>query len=355
MEKSVREAENEEQAGLYIHIPFCKTKCPYCNFYSVKYTPEAAEEYVKKLISEMGKYAGMEFDTLYFGGGTPSIIGAKLLGEIISAVRKTFTLSPNSEITVECNPSDDLPQLFRSYATFGVNRVSIGMQSAVKAERLALGRTADRDTVMRAVDAARKAGITNISLDLMLGTPKQTMAGLQETLQFVKKAAVPHISAYMLKIEEGTPFYKMRPKLALPAEDTVADMYLYLVAELEKMGIMQYEISNFAFPRFESKHNIKYWRLVPYLGLGPTAHSLLAGKRFFYDEAFKLQDEGEGGSAYERIMLGLRLKEGIEKRLISKDISRYIEMGFMEEKGERVSFTPRGFLVSNTILSDILS
>ncbi len=345
----------EEKAGLYIHIPFCKNKCPYCNFYSVKYTPAAAEEYVKKLISEMENYTGLEFDTLYFGGGTPSIIGSKLLGEIITAVQKTFTPAPNSEITVECNPSDDLPHLFKDYAAFGVNRVSIGMQSAVREERLALGRTADKDTVLRAVEAARKAGIENISLDLMLGTPKQTMAGLGETLQFIKETTVPHISAYMLKIEEGTPFYKMQPKLALPTEDTVADMYLFMVEELEKMGLMQYEISNFALPGFESKHNIKYWHLVPYLGLGPTAHSFLNGKRFYYDEAFKLQYEGEGGNTDEAIMLGLRMKEGIEKSLIKKDISRYIDMGFMEEREGRVAFTPKGFLVSNTILADILS
>lgn len=342
-----------DTAGLYIHIPFCKNKCPYCNFYSVKYEESAAGEYAARLIGEMPKYRGLRFDTVYFGGGTPSVVKPEMIGEILSAAREYFELDAESEITIECNPSSDLQGAFARYASFGINRVSIGMQSAVKEERLALGRTAGKAQIKAAVAAARAAGIENISLDVMLGTPKQTAAGLGETLDFIRETAVPHISAYMLKVEEGTPFYKMQNRLFLPHEDAVADMYLETVSRLESIGLFQYEISNFARPGFESRHNSKYWRLAPYLGLGASAHSFLGGERFYYDSDFHRVPDGRGGTKEEEIILGLRLKSGVDKALV-KDCTPYIKAGFMEEHGGRLSFTPRGFLVSNTIIAQLL-
>lgn len=343
-----------EKAGLYIHIPFCANKCPYCDFYSVKYEKEAAESHAKQLISEFEKYKGAEFDTVYFGGGTPSILEPEIIGDILSGAKKAFKIDKNSEITIECNPSKNLERDFKKYAEYGINRISLGMQSAVKAERLALGRRAGKEDVAKAILDAKSAGITNISLDLMLGTPKQTLDGLNETFEFIKEMNVAHISAYMLKIEENTPFYKLQNKLELPNEDTVSDMYLMTVEGLAQMGFKQYEISNFSKPGFESRHNMKYWELVPYLGIGKSAHSFWNGKRFYYDKDFNIVDDGAGGSKEEQIMLGLRLKKGIKKSLIKRDLTPYIKAGYMKECGDRISFTPKGFLVSNTIISELI-
>ena len=339
--------------GLYIHIPFCFNKCPYCDFYSVKYEKLLAEKYIERLTAEFEKYRGAEFDTVYLGGGTPSILAPELIGNLFEAIYKNFSIDKDSEITIECNPSKDLANDFKQYASFGINRISLGMQSAVKEERLALGRRASKEDVAKAIFDAKAAGITNISLDLMLGTPKQTLAGLDETFSFIEKTGVTHISAYMLKIEENTPFYKLQNKLALPDEDTVSDMYLKTVERLASLGFEQYEISNFSKPGFESRHNIKYWELVPYLGIGISAHSFWNGRRFYYDKDFNIVDDGEGGGIDERIMLGLRLKKGIKKSLIKRDVTPYIKAGFMEENGENISFTPKGFLVSNAIIAEL--
>lgn len=343
-----------KKAGLYIHIPFCASKCPYCDFYSVKYDEKTAEEYVERLCAELEKYRGAAFDTVYFGGGTPSVLNSELICRILSKARKCFDIDKNSEITIECNPSKDLSADFKEYKKAGINRVSIGMQSAVKTERLALGRIAGSEQVAKTVDDARSAGIYNISLDVMLGTPKQTMEGLASTFDFIRQMGVPHISAYMLKIEQGTPFFKLQDKLELPSEDEVADMYLETVAQLEKMGLMQYEISNFARPGFESRHNVKYWNLNEYLGIGKSAHSFWNGRRFYYDKDFNIVQEGNGGGDDEKIMLGMRLASGVEKSLIKKDYSVYVKAGLLKEIGSRVAFTPNGFLVSNTILADLI-
>lgn len=340
--------------GLYIHIPFCASKCPYCDFYSVKYEGDAAEKYTARLIQEFRKYQGAEFDTVYFGGGTPSILEAEFIEKIMDEIKTCFKIDENSEITIECNPGKNLKDDFVRYAAAGINRISLGMQSAVKKERLALGRIAGKEEVSKAIYDAKCAGITNISLDLMLGTPKQTIGSLEETLEFISQADVTHISAYMLKIEENTPFYRLRDKLALPDDDTVSEMYLKAVEHLKIMGFNQYEISNFAKPGYESRHNIKYWQLIPYLGIGASAHSFWNGRRFYYDQDFNIIDDGTGGSDEEKIMLGLRLKSGIKKSLIKKDFTPYIKAGFMEEKGENISFTPKGFLVSNTIISEFI-
>lgn len=342
-----------QKAGLYIHIPFCRSKCPYCDFYSVKYDERQAEKYVDVVIDEMNAYSGA-FDTIYFGGGTPSILESEQLGRLISAARSRFDIADNSEITVECNPSKNLERDFYDYAAFGVNRVSIGMQSARNEERFALGRRAGQAEVTAAVNAAKAAGISNVSLDVMLGTPGQTLDSLDVTFDFIDKMNVTHISAYMLKIEQGTRFYDMQSRLDLPDDDTVSEMYLKTVASLAALGFSQYEISNFAKPGFESRHNLKYWELAPYLGLGKTAHSLWHGRRFYYDRNFCKIDDGAGATDDERVMLGLRLAKGIDKSLIKKDCSQYIKSGFMLERGGKIALTPQGMLVSNVIIGELL-
>lgn len=342
-----------EKSGLYFHIPFCKSKCPYCDFYSVKYDEELAIRYTDEIIQIMKQYQG-SFDTVYFGGGTPSVISAELIGKILNEARRQFYIAPDSEITIECNPSKDLSEDFEKYAEYGINRISLGMQSARNEERFALGRSAGRVQVEKAIADARRAGIENISLDLMLGTPKQTLDTLDESLDFIKSVGVPHISAYMLKIEQGTRFFEMREKLILPNEDETCEMYLKTVKALSEMGLTQYEISNFAKSGYESRHNLKYWNLVDYLGIGKSAHSFWQGERFFYDCNFKKISDGTGGGRDEKIMLGLRLNKGIEKSLIDVDYSELVKAGLLVDGNDRISLTPKGMLVSNYVINYLM-
>lgn len=344
---------NNERSGLYFHIPFCKSKCPYCDFYSVKFDEASAQQYVQEICDEIKQYQGI-FDTVYFGGGTPSILPPELIGKILDCARTQFEISDDAEITVECNPSKDLSEDFKKYASYGVNRISVGMQSAVDSERFALGRVAGRNEVERTINYARQSGIENISLDLMLGTPKQTIESLDYSFDFIKSVGVPHVSAYMLKIEEGTKFFQMRDRLVLPDDDTVGEMYLKTVDTLASFGIKQYEISNFAVPGFESRHNTKYWTLTPYLGIGKSAHSFWGGKRFFYDIEWNKIDDGTGGDKEEQIMLGLRLAKGIDKSLVDRDFAEFVKMGYVADLGERIALTPKGMLVSNTIINYII-
>lgn len=344
---------NNERSGLYFHIPFCKSKCPYCDFYSVKFDEASAQRYVQEICDEIKQYQGI-FDTVYFGGGTPSILPPELIGKILDCARAQFEISDDAEITVECNPSKDLSEDFKKYALYGVNRISVGMQSAVDSERFALGRAAGRNEVERTINYARQSGIENISLDLMLGTPKQTIESLDYSFDFIKSVGVPHVSAYMLKIEEGTKFFQMRDRLVLPDDDTVGEMYLKTVDTLASFGIKQYEISNFAVPGFESRHNTKYWTLTPYLGIGKSAHSFWGGKRFFYDREWNKIDDGTGGDKEEQIMLGLRLAKGIDKSLVDRDFAEFVKMGYVADLGERIALTPKGMLVSNTIINYII-
>lgn len=339
--------------GLYFHIPFCRSKCPYCDFYSVKYEKDLAEKYVDRLIDEIKKYNG-SFDTIYFGGGTPSILEPELIGKIIFASKSQFDIAKNVEITVECNPSKNLERDFEKYAEYGVNRISLGMQSARNEERFALGRVAGKSEVAKAINDAKKSGITNISLDVMLGTPKQTIDSLDETFEFIDKMDVTHISAYMLKIEEGTKFFELKDRLDLADEDIVARMYLKTIDSLKSLGFNQYEISNFSKIGYESRHNLKYWELNEYLGIGATAHSLWGGKRFFYDKSFSIIDDGIGGTEEERIMLGLRLNKGIDKSLIKRDFSQFVKIGLIDDLGKKIALTPNGMLVSNVIINELI-
>lgn len=343
-----------KKSGLYIHIPFCKSKCPYCDFYSVKYDCKNAEIYANLVINEMQKYEG-SFDTIYFGGGTPSIIEAELIGKIINSAKEHFDIDENSEITIECNPSKDLSDDFKKYKSYGINRIGLGMQSAVDKERFALGRSAGKTQVEKAINDARNAGIENISLDLMLGTPKQTLQSLDESFDFIDKMNIQHISAYMLKLEEGTKFYEMQDKLALPNEDETSDMYLKAIKCLSNLGFEQYEISNFAKKGYQSKHNNKYWELTEYLGIGKSAHSFWNGKRFFYDENMQIVQDGIGGTKDEAIMLGLRLTKGIDKKLVSKPYEQFIKMGLMAENKTNIFLTPQGMLVSNLIINELIN
>ena len=360
--------------GLYLHIPFCKSKCPYCNFYSFSGKDTQKGEYTSvlkdRIVSSISTLQ-CKVDTLYIGGGTPSVLGAKNLAALVNTCK--FFLTDNAEITVECNPYGLDEDFFKILYDCGVNRISLGLQSAVDSERRNLGRLSDRNQVENAVKTAQKVGFENITLDVMLGVPNQTEKSLSETLDFCISLGVPHISAYMLKLEENTHFYKNQHKYNFPDDDLTADLYLQMCETLENQGIMQYEISNFAKKGFESQHNLKYWHCEEYLGLGPSAHSFLDGKRFYFDRDFQAFmngnspiDDGFGGDFTEYAMLNLRLVEGINEdtvlerfgHKIPKEIYEksqiFIDNGYMIADNTFLKLTRKGFLLSNSILSEIL-
>lgn len=341
--------------GLYIHVPFCLTKCPYCDFYSVSYSRSAVREYAQAVMRNLSRYAE-PFDTVYFGGGTP-ILAAEYVGEILSCVR----LSGGAEVTVEANPCLCLPDTLSALKKGGVNRLSIGVQSLDGEELAALGRRHSAAQAENAVLAAESAGFDNISADIMLAVPRQTRASLSRTIARLAELPLTHISAYLLKIEPATPFGADPPET--PDEDETAELYLHAVGELEAHGFAQYEISNFSKKGFESRHNLKYWRREEYLGIGAAAHSFYNEKRFAVPRdaaAFMaapvqpaVLTDGAPDINEERIMLGLRLAEGIPQELWKPHEKqlRFIPREYYEINDGRLSLTPRGFLLSNEIIA----
>ena len=352
--------------GLYIHIPFCISKCNYCDFYSVKVTDSIKKDYVKALIKEIkqwGDSLSRPIDTIYFGGGTPSLI-SEFLAEIMNAVKSAFCVLENAEITMEMNPADNSKEVLKFALKAGINRLSIGAQSGDNNELKILGRRHTAEQTVETVKLARNLGFENISLDIMLGLPYSTPESLSKNLDFITGLNPEHISAYILKIEENTQFYKIYDSLNLPDEDKTADQYLQMCEYLESKDYEHYEISNFARKNRVSRHNLKYWELEEYLGLGPAAHSFIDGKRFYYNRSLNefikgtspLPD-GEGGSEQERIMLGLRLNKGVEiipdQRLAGK-IQILERNGLLTLNRNRIVLTNKGMLLSNSIITEIL-
>ncbi len=359
--------------GVYLHIPFCAQKCPYCDFYSTKWRIDAEERFLAAMKREISRYAAENIaaDTLYFGGGTPSLIRPQTIAALIQSVKEIFLLSDDAEITLECNPCTVTPARAAAWKEAGVNRVSLGMQSANAEELKLLGRRHTPTQVKTAVDTLQSAGIHNLSLDLMLAVPRQTRESLQNTLDFAVTLPVQHISAYLLQIEPGTPFAGSPLISDCPSEDDAAVMYLQTVETLKNAGFAQYEISNFARAGFESRHNLKYWRCEEYLGFGSAAHSFFHGKRFCYPESLKAftADAPQvevtlGGSAEEYAMLRLRLSEGVslhefshrggDASLLQKRAEKFRQAGLLTCEADRVALTEKGFLLSNTVIGDLL-
>ncbi len=370
-------------AGLYLHLPFCRSKCPYCDFYSLssRAAREKTDAYLDALCDELktGRRAAAftgngrpTLSSIYVGGGTPSAVPAEKLAKVLETALCSFPVEDGAEVTVEANPASADGAFFRAMKAAGANRISLGMQSAVDAERRALGRTAGFDGVKRAVCAARDAGFENLSLDLMLGVPGQTAESLELSIARCVALAPEHISAYLLQLEEGTPFYNRWDALDLPEEDAVCDMYRALVRRLREYGFWQYEISNFARPGFESRHNLNYWRCGQYLGVGAAAHSFLNGRRFYYPrdlDAFIAGgapvDDGEGGTPDEFVMLALRTTRGLVYRDYEAYFGAPADQKYaaaarrLPEKYVCVSdggfaLSEEGFLLSNTLIAEIL-
>ena len=363
--------------GLYIHIPFCRQKCAYCDFYSLPSREDKMDAYTDALIRHIREVAprteSHRVDTVYFGGGTPSYLGAERLRSILRAVMKGCPVTRDAEITLEANPDSacDIKAL-RTLRRAGFNRLSLGVQSADDGLLRAIGRIHTFAQVQQSVTAARKAGFRNISMDLIYGLPGQTMQQWDDTLSAVIALAPEHISCYGLKLEPGTPLYERRLEETFPDDDAQAYMYLYAVTALEQNGYGQYEISNFAKPGYESRHNLKYWRMQEYAGFGPGAHSDFGGVRYAYVRDLDgyiggrlILSESESDATltrdYEYVMLSLRTAEGIDRRYFETTYrQRFQPMEELLVQYERAGLacrtengwrlTPRGFLVSNSII-----
>ena len=371
--------------GIYIHIPFCKSKCDYCDFYSLAGEEEQMDHYQKALLTHMKAFLPLlkrrAVDSIYFGGGTPSYYGEKRLRELLAFLHRHLSVSRQAEITVECNPDSIDARSAARLRRAGVNRISLGMQSANPQQLRCVHRVHTVRQVDQAVSDVRKAKIKNLSLDLIYGLPGQTQEDWLETLSKAVSLSPEHLSCYGLKVEAGTPLaQRVSEGEVLPDEDHQADLYLAAVDFLQKAGYRQYEISNFSRTGRESRHNLKYWMGREYVGFGPGAHSYFNGCRYAYARSLNAYIQGvEIGEppisesetisgeelAREYLMLRMRTLRGIEEweyrrsfGLNFEPIGRRLEFferhHWAEQSDRRWHFTPEGFLVSNTLIVDLL-
>ena len=378
--------KNKKPLGIYIHVPFCRSKCQYCDFYSVTTKESKLLEDYRKAICEHIREAGGQapdylVDTIYFGGGTPSYFGPDGMAAILTAIRKSFDVSPAAEITFEANPDSVDKRLLRRLRSEGFNRVSLGIQCDNDEILEKIGRP---HSYLQAVDAyklIRRKGFRNVSVDLMYGLPGQSLEEWQETLKNVLKLTPEHISCYGLKVEEGTPLYDVQEFANLADDDTQADMYLSAIEILKKRGYRQYEISNFCRKGHVSRHNLKYWNGEEYLGFGPDAASDFGGRRFTavrdvhaYIEGIRtggmvlreMQDVPPRDRAGEYLMMRLRTAMGIEPDEYERKfllpfapleaaLETFRQRGWATHTFDgRWRLTPEGFLLSNSIISDLL-
>ena len=373
--------------GIYIHIPFCRSKCDYCDFYSLAGREDRMAGYQKALLAHLKETAfaakGFSVDTIYFGGGTPTFYGEKRLRELLAAVKKHYAVDKDAEVTLEANPDSADFKPLKALRKAGFNRISLGIQSACPAELAAVHRPHTVEQGDGAVAAARRAGFANLSLDLIYGLPVQTVSSWQNTVEHVLTLEPEHLSCYGLKVEEGTP---LAARVAageerLLSDDAQATLYLWTVSRLAQAGYEQYEISNFARPGYASRHNLRYWLTQPYIGFGPGAHSDFGGRRYswVWDLDGYIKGVLEGGKlldtqdlipqeerSSEYLMLRLRTAAGIEEweyrgtyfmdfAPIEERLREFAAQGWAVKTPQgRWRFTPKGFLVSNQLIGDLL-
>ena len=371
--------------GLYIHIPFCRSKCAYCDFYSLSGQEEQMNSYQQALLAHLAESApmaaGYTVDTVYFGGGTPSYYGEKRLTELLRHIKKLYQVDKHAEITTEANPDSVNLKMLKRLRRAGFNRISLGVQSADNAQLVSIGRPHSFEQAEQGVQWARAAGFDNVSIDLIYGLPGQDQDSWKDTVERALRLEADHISAYGLKIEEGTPlFRRVQEGEQLPDDDVQADCYLWTVERLAQAGYEQYEISNFAKNGLFSRHNIKYWLTQPYMGFGPGAHSDFGGRRYSFlrDLSGYIKGVLEGGiivdeddtipqkeRSCEYLMLRLRTCQGIEEREyrntyrmnfspLEKKLLEFEQNGLACRVGERWRLTAEGFLLSNYIISSLL-
>jgi len=380
--------------GIYISVPFCRTKCSYCNFASDVFSRAMFEKYVNRVCAniirsdhiaeEMGGQFEREVDSIYLGGGTPTVLEGAQLIRMFDAVRSQFTVTPEAEITVECAPGTLTPQMLDTLLQCGVNRVSLGVQSFVDREAASVGRLHKRTTTLDDIARLRASGITNINIDLIAGLPHQTAESWRESLRETIATGAPHVSVYMLEVDEdsrlgreliagGTRYHAH----FVPDEEAVADFYIEACETLQAAGAAQYEISNFARVGFESRHNLKYWTRQPYIGFGVDSHSMLRSRspeveavRFSTSDSLEKYTAGSTlqrmavsntAALEETLFLGLRLNRGLDLRKLETTfgssmldelrptVSGLISDGLLHQSGDNIRLTPRGRLVSNEV------
>ncbi len=381
----------EKKLGIYIHIPFCMKKCLYCDFYSIPAANELLKSlYLDALMLHMDEHIlqlqPYTVDSIYFGGGTPSLLSAEQIKAILKKIKKNFYVSSKCEITLETNPGTVDKEKLAAFRKAGINRLSIGCQSFYDSDLKVCGRIHSAHDNVMTLDWAHKEGFKNINVDIMFGLPGQSLQNVLSSIERAVKLGATHISLYGLKIEEGTPFYTLQAqnKLALPDEDAESDMYYVSCEMLRKLGFKHYEISNFARPGYESVHNLKYWNCDEYIGFGASAHSFFSGKRFCYKNSASLYiknftdsfdgpgivdkciDVQFGTQMAEYVMLRMRLGEGIvcdefrrrfgrtfESVYLSK-MTPFLRSGHIVKTKNGYAFTERGMYVSNYILSRMI-
>ena len=368
-------------AGIYIHIPFCLSKCPYCDFYSVVGDEIIIDRFNDALLDEIQltartKWKNRVYTSIYFGGGTPPLLSAEKIGSIIHSLRQTFNITPNAEISLEANPESITSVFLKNIKNQGVNRISIGVQSFDDNLLKLLGRVHNSETAEKAINSAFKAGFENIGIDLIFGIPGQTVSLWQDTLHRAIKKKPVHISAYGLTIESGTPFEEMinKGELVPVDSDTQAEMYNTLHQTLTDKGYVRYEISSYAKPGFECRHNLKYWTDQKYLGLGPSAHSYYTKYRKSsyknLDKYIASINNGKPPIAFkemltpeqksqERLMLGLRTTLGVELMAVKDAIdinmmATFIRDGYLKKEVDRIALTDKGFLFADEIIVKLL-
>ena len=388
--------------GLYISIPFCRSKCTYCNFASGVYPASEHARYVDRLIADMagaGNWAarmGVELprrvDTVYLGGGTPSLLAPELLARLFRAIRAEFDLEPDAEITVECAPGQLADEMLEALVAAGVNRVSLGVQSFIDREAASSGRLHNRAVVLADVMRLRAARICNLNVDLIAGLPGQTFVSWEESLMVMAAladAGLPHASVYMLEVDQDSRLGrevlsagKRYHADLVPSDDAIAQMYTQSIERLNTAGLEQYEISNFCRPGFQSRHNLRYWRRRPYLGLGLDASSMLAANE---DHRILRSTTTDDLTAYlagaepvettwltpaqqheEAWFLGLRLNAGVDVAAVQREfgaamvesalkvVVRLVEAGLLVSDGKTVRLTAQGRLLSNNVFQEFL-
>jgi oxygen-independent coproporphyrinogen III oxidase len=371
---------SQAPTSLYVHIPFCKSRCFYCDFTTYVAPREAVDKYVEDLMVELellSPLAGSPLKTVFFGGGTPTLLSARHWRKIAEGLHANFQLHPDAEVTVEANPGTVEPAKLEALREAGVNRISYGAQSFNDRLLLAIGRLHDATAVRDSVALAQAAGFERINVDLMFGLPDQTLADVRDSVHALLELGVKHVSAYWLKVEQGTPFAKWQAQglLTLPGEDEEGDMYDAVCAELERHGFIHYEVSNFAVPGEEARHNLVYWRNEPYLAAGVGAHGYVSGIR--YENVKSLADYASHLKAADRpvatqrsvsvqesmedtMMLGLRLSEGVSRErffhrhgvemtdVFGSVINALVSKGLLCWQEDRLCLTPAAWPIANS-------
>ena len=352
--------------GIYLHVPYCKAKCRYCDFYSAPGARGVPQSYVDALLRELGKNARRP-DTLYFGGGTPALLSPAQVAALVEAAAPL----PGAEITLEANPDTVTRETLQGFRAAGITRISFGVQSADDTQLRRLGRTHTVAKAAEALQLAREAGFPEICGDIMLALPHYTNAEFDATLSLLQQGGCTHISAYLLKIEPGTAFARFPPE-GLPGPDEAADFYLYAVQRLEAAGYRQYEISNFAKPGHEGRHNLLYWNCRDYWGVGPAAHSCLNNRRFYWPDDVQAFTDGSAAEqpegvcdAEDFLLMQLRLNRGMDLDEYARWGGQFtpaqmtflrhcVASGYARFADRRLQLTPAGMVVQNAILEALL-